>query len=560
LTDRSANRTTPGFWLLATVLVVYVAVCTGFRDNQPEADAWEHLRVLVALTHNLWKPGNPTYALDIPSVRYSPYFVGLALLCRLAHIDPYSALSLAAVLNTVLFILGLRLFLLSFGEAASAGAALFVAVALYGSPPGYANSYALSDLPWLAVNPSAFGLPLVLISWSLFSRIAVRGRATAQWLVIVLLLAVALLDHAMTGAFGLMGLFVLAAAGDRRARRRMTVGAASVAALAIGIACAWPWFSFLDALRFGGDKNYWFNRFILELMLTSWCAPAALCGLFLLPLRARPLIRTCLMGGALSLVLGLVAFIIRSPALARFPLIGMIYFQLALGVFVHDSQLLRPSRWPELVRQLMSADSSQQNRAILQTTVAIFLLYFLVPQLVLIAKEPYLGRKYLAKIAGRKEKIEYPRQVLGDLLAPVGPRDVILSDIDTSWQIPSTRGRVVAALHFELFVPDQVQRMADLNSFFSSASEAERDTVIRQYGVAWIVLNRERLGTAQFASLLRQSAVVRSSADGNLVLMQADSWMKAGASRDLPAGGSQPSAPAQPVQSERQANPAPEPR
>ena len=495
----------------------------------PVADAWEHLSVLHALTADLWNPGNPTYAMDVPSVRYSPYFVGLALLCRLSHIDPYSALSFAAVLNTSLLILGIRLFLSSFDEAVSAGAVLFVAVTLYGRPPGYANSIALSDLPWLAVNPSAFSLPLVLISWSIFRRIAFRSRGAVEWLVISMLLACAVLDHAMTGAFGLMGLFILAIAGDRQARWSMTLVAASAAAFAIGIAFAWPWFSFLSAVRSTRDRDYWFNPYILKRMFTSWCAPAVLCGLFALPLRSRPLIRTCLLGGALSLVIGLLAWAIKSPTFARFPLVGMIYFQFATGVFVHDSELLRPSRWPKLVRQLLSTDSSTENRAILQITVAIFLVYFLIPQLVLIAKEPYLARKYVAKIAGRSEKIEYPRPALRELLGPVGPRDVILSDVDTSWQIPSTRGKVVAALHFELFVPDQVQRTTDLNSFFSLGSEAERDVLIRRYGVAWIVLNRDRLGTAEFESLLRKPAVVRSSADGNLVLMRADSWMKAAA-------------------------------
>ncbi|MGD0118366.1 MAG: hypothetical protein ABSD30_09890 [Candidatus Binatus sp.] len=526
---RVASRATPGFWLLAIVLVVYVAACARFRDNNLEADAWEHLSVLHALTENPWNPGNPTYDLDIPSVRYSPYFVGLAFVCRLTHIDPYSALTAAAVLNTCLLILGIWLFLSSFDEAASAAAALFVVVTLYGSPPGYANSLALSDLPLLAVNPSAFSLPLVLISWSIFRRIVIRGRGAVEFVAISLLLACAVLDHAMTGVFGLMGLFVLAFAGDRQARWNMTLVAASIAAVAIGLALIWPWFSFFAALRSNRDRDYWFNPYILELMLTSWCAPAALCALFLIPLRDRPLIRTCLIGGTLSIVVGLLALVIKSPAFARFPLAGIIYFQLALGVFVHDSELLRPSRWPKLLRQLVSPDSSIEYRAIVQVTVAIFLVYFLIPQLVLIAKEPSLGRKYLAKITGRREKIEYPRQAMGELLAPIGPRDVVLSDIQTSWRIPSTRGRVLAALHYELFVPDQPQRTIDLNNFFSSDNEAERDAVIRKYGVAWIVLNRNRLGDAEFASLLRKPAVVGSSDDGNLVLMRADSWMKAGA-------------------------------
>jgi hypothetical protein len=95
------------FWILASILVVYVAVCTGQRENKMGADAWEHLRVLRALTENLWHPGNPTFASDLPSVRYSPYMVAVAALCVKLHMDPYDALSCAAVLNTALLAVSL---------------------------------------------------------------------------------------------------------------------------------------------------------------------------------------------------------------------------------------------------------------------------------------------------------------------------------------------------------------------------------------------------------------------------------------------------------------------
>src|SRR5205823_5303460 len=135
---------------------------------------WEHHRVVAALTEKLWKPGNPTYASDIPSVRYSPYTVGLALLCRATGMEPYKALSTAAVINTLLLIAGVLLLLRQFREAASAGAALLVMVALWGGAPGYANSYALADLPWQQVNPSAFAFGLTLLAWSLFRWLANR--------------------------------------------------------------------------------------------------------------------------------------------------------------------------------------------------------------------------------------------------------------------------------------------------------------------------------------------------------------------------------------------------
>ncbi|HZL70924.1 MAG TPA: hypothetical protein VFC86_00590, partial [Planctomycetota bacterium] len=71
------------FWLVTALLCVYVAFCTGRRDSVREADAWEHHRSVLALVQDLRQPGNPTLGGDasaIPSIRYSPYTVALAVL------------------------------------------------------------------------------------------------------------------------------------------------------------------------------------------------------------------------------------------------------------------------------------------------------------------------------------------------------------------------------------------------------------------------------------------------------------------------------------------------
>src|SRR5258708_1987505 len=97
--EKSSRRTPITYWILGALVAIYVAACTGQRDNKWGADAWEHHRVVLALTHHLWHPGNPTYALDVPSVRYSPYMIGWAIVCRTTGIDPYNALSAAAVMR-----------------------------------------------------------------------------------------------------------------------------------------------------------------------------------------------------------------------------------------------------------------------------------------------------------------------------------------------------------------------------------------------------------------------------------------------------------------------------
>ena len=166
----------------------------------------------------MWRPGNPTYATPEPSVRYSPYSLGLAMLARVSGADSYDLMCAAAVINTVLLVAGLYALLRVYRQQAAAAVVLVVVVALWGGAPGYANSLALADLPVQQMNPSAFALGLVLLLWTLV-RGGERGRgAPLLWPVLAIIGAVALLTHPMTGVFGFGGLLLLAlvAPADRR--------------------------------------------------------------------------------------------------------------------------------------------------------------------------------------------------------------------------------------------------------------------------------------------------------------------------------------------------------
>ena len=520
----AGQRTPMGFWLIGLALVVYVAICTPQRNNELLSDAWEHHRAILTLTRHLWNPGNPTYSSDLPSVRYSPCTVFWALVCRLTHLSPYNAQSIAAVINTALLVLGVRALLGAFGEAPAAAAVLVVMVTLFGGAPQWANSYALADLPWLQVNPSASSFALVLFCWAIFRRITVGSGTIWRWGAIVLLMTIAMLDHGMTGAFGMVGLSVIAMLAPAGLRLRMLAGMAGVVACVFALCLAWPWFSFWDALRWKGDPQYWFSEYFLRMELTRWVVPAVACALLALPLFKRPIIRFGFIGGILSMGAGAASYFTHSPTLSRFPLPGLIYFHILVGIFAYETGILRPSTWPDRLKQMLQP-YPQGSFAILQTLLSLVLIACLVPQLKLIAIEPWLARPYLVKVLHRgKDHQERLPGELAELLNAVPEHDVVLSDTRTSWMIPSYNGRIVSAIHYELFVLGQPRRWHDVIDFFSPGdSEAHRAQVVRMYNVRWIVLDRSGLDQAVYQSLLRPSAVVGQT--DLLVLMDAQKWL-----------------------------------
>jgi hypothetical protein len=117
------------------------------------------------------------------------------------------------------------------------------------------------------------------------------------------------------------------------------------------------------------------------------------------------------------------------------------------------------------------------------------------------------------------------RSPLDRLLAGIGTRDVVLSDLETSWLIPSSRGRVIAAQHYEFFVPDQPRRIADLMAFFDEKTSAGcRLEILRRNRARWIVLNSSQITPRVFNDLMVPDAVVAHA--GDLTLLDAECWAR----------------------------------
>jgi hypothetical protein len=522
--EQAGSRSSKLFWGLTFVLVVYVALCTRYRDNRLEADGWEHHRAIAALARDLRHPGNPTYAVDEPSIRYTPMAVALAATSRATGLDTWTLQSIQAVLNTLLMCLGVGALLQALGRFDVAGLALLVMVSLYGGDPAYANSYALDDLPWHEVNPSAFSFALVLFAWALLLGLRSRKIPKLVWVVLPLILGVSLLEHAMTGILGILGLglfSILTGGGSTIDRSRRLVPVALVAGGAGVLCLAWPWYSFARAVLSRPDNDYWFNPAILRMMLTEWCAPAVFLSAWAITARDRTTVLLLLACGFTTLGLGVLAALGHSASLARLPLPGLVFFHLAIATACADHRVLSVRAWKERIQDLR-VPSQRTASAAFTFAACGTVAYFLAPELAAIPREPYLARAYIAPLLHRPDKQPRLRETYGAVLAPVGEKEVVLAEPATAWPIPSFGPRIVAALHYEFFVPGQHEREADVARFFDTDDEIARLEILDRYRATWILLDESKLTDRQREMLLRKAAVEKRS--GTLVLMRVARW------------------------------------
>jgi hypothetical protein len=370
----------------------------------------------------------------------------------------------------------------------------------------------------LQVNPSAWSFVLVVFGWGLLKRAADVGRLWFSLPALIALLTVTALDHGPIAALGLIGLIAVAITlpPERRTQALALVGVA--AALAFVLCLCWPWFSIWTALISPQDRDYWFNPHILKKELTIWTGPAVLCSLAVATLRPRALNRAFLTAAAISFTLGLFAFPLRSPTLERLPLPAIFFLHLPIALFLTETRVFSVASWPARLRGLIKGGAAGAMPA-LETAVAVLVLVLLTPQLISTLREPHLLRGPVARLLHRPDKQQNIKRRLDALLAPVGHHDVVLSDVLTSWPVPSSAGRIVAPLHFEMFVNNQPDRVHDVEAFFTTATPDEQRVILQRYRVRWVLLDTERISERTSTALQRDWPTV--ARDRELVLLDA---------------------------------------
>jgi hypothetical protein len=462
-------------------------------------------------------------AVPEPSIRYSPYSVLLAVISRAARMDSYRVLSIAAVVNTTLLFVSLYALLSSYRRQTVGFWVLAPMLFLYGTAPGYANSLALEDLPVHQVNPSAFSLWLCLLAWAGWRRVDMRaGKILVAVPACGSLIGCAMLSHGMTGVLGGLGLFAVSAARQGRVRLYLLATTVVTLALAAGLCALWPWYSFLEAIRSSPDPWFWYNPYILRPMLFVWCLPCCIAAMAAVPYRRDEIVRMCLWGLGACLCLGVGAIAVRSATFARLPLAGLIFAQILSGYALWRWNRMGIRALRETVESLGSLDPTVFGTGALRTLLPAAIVYFAVPQISNVLREPHLLRPWLAGALGMDSKQTHPLELYRAVLASVHETDVVMGDPLTVWPVGSIHGRVVAPFHLEFFVPGQQERLEIVQEFLAPQTSADRRrAILGRYDVRWLLLDRDR-NSEVLAQLLRQECVV--AAQARLVLLDAHCW------------------------------------
>ncbi len=287
---------------------------------------------------------------------------------------------------------------------------------------------------------------------------------------VLLIMVIVLLSHPYTFIFLTVGLCALLA--GLKAKWQDYVWFAGIYLAAVIITLLWPYFSFLEFIKSGssafhGDIGSMYVKFFSR----TW--PALVLGVPLIILRFKNNFRDPLVLMFLGFsIIYLYGHFFGKSAYGR--VIAYFMFTLHLTIAVGAAGL----------EDKFTVKKLSSNIA--HFIYICLLLFILVP----LSFRDVLKVGLRNAIPGKNNSFEQYKI----FSKYVNQNDVVLSDIYTSWFLPTFGGKVVASNNALAFVDDQLVRRNDVNRFFSKNTLfQERVEILKKYNVDVLIFNKEQV-------------------------------------------------------------------
>ena len=442
-------------------------------------DFWEHSAVVAAFVANPLHPSHPFFDLPAPHAFLSPYHLLIAMFVRATGLGVIDSLALFGVINYCLLAWGLFFYIRSLaGNAASRSSfyALLFILFLWGTNPwghsGFLHFGLLADvLPYASTFATAVSFIVLAIGFGGI-RLSPAWRAIA----VTVMGTIVLLSHPLTFVFLATGLLCQClqpgAVSIARRAARVAIELGACGALAI----LWPYYSIIDLMAGAGNIYHPSNLIMYVDVLQRIWPVLALSPLMLGAFReARQ--RTILYHIAVLVAIYGLGYASGKYSYGRDITFIVILAQILIGHRVARMETRLDGSHPKMadgLRILLAAGLLASSVTWLIPTVTRSLTVINSLRL------------------GRQVSNQQMYANLTFLPRFVKPGDVVLSDIESSWLVPTFSGKVIAGLHAQAFVGDHEKRALDLNRFFDPRSnEKDRQSIVESYRPTFLLLDKQ---------------------------------------------------------------------
>jgi hypothetical protein len=439
-------------------------------------DFWEHTAVIRELAANPLSPGHPLYLMKAPHVFYSPYALVVALISRITHASPIRVLPIVGIFNVIILVIFFRKFVIKLipTENGPFYALLLVLISWGPFPWWYSGFIHLQYLPGLSPYPSTFSIAISFLALSIYMGLFDKWTAV-NYSFMIILTTIALLSHPIVGIFLVIGIISLTINMGQRSILSYLMGL-GVIGMAFLLVFLWPYYPFLKLINISGfnaslfdASNHTMYEKVFSITFPAWVGIPIIIG------RIRRNKKDFL--GLMFLIL-LVIYIYGGLS-GKYSYGRVISFIIIILDIAIADVLARIE-----LGEILAIDSTIRKK-IRYLVIGVFIILF-------IFHTATHAIRFWKQAHGSGEYIEKEYSFLGNYTKQ---NEVILSDLSTSYIIPTFGGKVVASGRPILFVNENETRMQDVLKFFSvKCSVSERIQILQKYHCNYILLNKVVLG------------------------------------------------------------------
>jgi hypothetical protein len=475
------------FILIAIILVIYLPLSLLDYNHFPYSDGTEHGAAVRELARNMAAPEDPMLANHSGnSPRFVPSVLLMALLMKLLDLDVLVVLKIFSSVYFALFLVTASLFSKEyFDDPGQVPWSVVSLLFLWGSGWTGANAYMFSALLYTAYFPSvvSFSLSLLALYFQLrFLRYNKKGFLVAE----ILLGSIAFINHPLTGIFFFIcsGLLYLE---EKRFDQKTLAQYALSAGSALLLMLLWPYYSFFATLlkvatgEMGQAADYQITQHYLHSNFLVRSGPA-LAGIPCIILFLKRKSYLMLTGGfVIFSLIYLTGYVYKISLTERFVFFIMFSLQLAAS---------------RLCREWFSPLPLQQDPKKIIASFLVFLM--LIGMLIQVV---FVGTKFITPAFAFKPGSALPTYVTPnamqlELKHYLSDRDVVLSDIYSSWSVPVYTGaKIIALFHTPPHVDNNLERIKAVETFYDTETTNEsRREILKRYNATHVLLNFQVTG------------------------------------------------------------------
>ncbi|MBN1930146.1 MAG: hypothetical protein JW786_00875 [Desulfobacterales bacterium] len=468
------------YFLQITIVLVFILIIETLVLNYNRVgigDFYYHAGVVNELQENPFSPKHPFYGTDDVTPYFTPYHLIVALFGNIFHLTAPEALMVFAIINMLIFILGLNLFAKYLYGEFSIIILLFI-LFLWRGDFGFSGEYSFRFLPRVASYHSLFAIGMMLFAYA----ISLKARFS-NIIIVSLLSAVAIISQPISIFALSFGVPILLL------KRFGSIKKAALFSLIYGITLLillylWPYYSlFAAAVGQAKSTSIWqngiFPMYAPKIIIKVIWPILLLCPiLFIDGVRKHsfPLLI------ALSIFIPYIIFAPKNSELTgRSLLFIILMIQISLAYAM--SNLIRNNRKWGLI------------------------LIFLSPLFLFnMAYGTYSNSK------GDKSFLKPMKQEIIIISRHLKHYEVVITDINTGYYLVGHSAKIVATIFPQTFVKDDKQRIDNIARIYDPATNnLSRKNIAKKYNAQYFLINKNKIRLKRGAMFIDSNKAVVDS-------------------------------------------------